>query len=233
MTGLGTQQQFDTPCRELAAIESRRDTRWAKPRQFRDRFSASYINRLALYPSSEGHPRAIDTRVAKGSPTPVDPVQRLNREIAEARLKISEEAANSLTTHPGLSEARLKTSRVTQSAHTTLTFIEAIRQLTAQGRIEPARSLLALALRLTDSAHTSLISLARLLAPPTITKIQVRGPNRELDYRWIRANFHNYRDRWVALSQGELIIAAESLSDVLADVRQRQSVIPPLIHHID
>ena len=51
------------------------------------------------------------------------------------------------------------------------------------------------------------------------------------NYEWLNQNAHRYSGKWVGLDQGELVLAAETLEEVLEAMRER-SPRGALLHHL-
>lgn len=67
--------------------------------------------------------------------------------------------------------------------------------------------------------NQELQEMARLLAPPTVTKTQpIVKPNAKANQAWITTHRDTYRQQWVALINGELLAAADSFPALLSQV---------------
>ena len=92
-----------------------------------------------------------------------------------------------------------------------LSLEDEIRALLAEGRISDAK-------RLVDGAGDSLPAGSRLreIFYPTITKLDVRDVDRTGEYRWLKENGRNFRGKWVAVAGENLVLATDSLKELLA-----------------
>ena len=102
-----------------------------------------------------------------------------------------------------------------------------IRALLAEGRISDAK-------RLLNSAGDSVPEGSRLreIFYPTIRKLDMRDVDRTGEYRWLKDNGRNYRGKWVAVAGENLILATDSLKELLARLKEIDTPVQPLIHHI-
>ena len=108
-----------------------------------------------------------------------------------------------------------------------LSLEDEIRALLAEGRISDAK-------RLVDDAGDSLPAGSRLreIFYPTITKLDVRDVDRTGEYRWLKKNGRNFRGKWVAVAGENLVLATDSLKELLARLEDIDTPVQPLIHHI-
>ena len=100
-----------------------------------------------------------------------------------------------------------------------------IRALLAEGRITDAK-------RLVDSAGDLVSTRLREIFHPTITKLDVRDVDRTGEYRWLKENGRDYRGKWVAVAGEHLVLATDSLKELLARLEHMDTPVQPLIHHI-
>lgn len=108
-----------------------------------------------------------------------------------------------------------------------LSLEDEIRALLAEGRISDAK-------RLVDGAGDSLAAGSRLreIFYPTITKLDMRDVDRTGEYRWLKENGRNFRGKWVAVAGENLVLATDSLKELLARLKDIDTPVQPLIHHI-
>jgi hypothetical protein len=108
-----------------------------------------------------------------------------------------------------------------------LSLEEEIRACLAEGRISDAK-------RLVDGAGDSLPAGSRLreIFYPTIKKLDMRDVDRAGEYRWLKANGRGYRGKWVAVAGENLVLATDSLKELLARLEEMDTPVQPLIHHI-
>ena len=100
-----------------------------------------------------------------------------------------------------------------------------IRALLTEGRISDAK-------RLVDGAGDSVSARLREIFYPKITKLDVRDVDRTGEYRWLKENGRNYRGKWVAVAGESLVLATDSLKELLARLKDMDTPVEPLIHHI-
>jgi hypothetical protein len=112
-----------------------------------------------------------------------------------------------------------------------LPYVDAIFELVSSNRIDEARRVLATAIAAGESTG-ELARWARVLAPPAVVISSTEGPDRTVDYGWLRKNSQNYSDTWVAILDGDLLAHSARLRDVLHVVRARGVENRALIHRI-
>jgi len=68
--------------------------------------------------------------------------------------------------------------------------------------------------------HTELQKYARILAPPKITSSVDRGGHPEIKANrdWLKHNRIEYRGRWVAIKNGELLTSGENLDEIVKQI---------------
>ena len=109
--------------------------------------------------------------------------------------------------------------------------IEAIaRQLLARDQILAAR-------KLVDAIPSarfpeSLRRLRVVLAEPVVRRRLPARAKRSGDIDWLRGNARSYSGKWVALADGELIAADESLAALRRRLRELAPKIKPLLHRL-
>lgn len=103
-----------------------------------------------------------------------------------------------------------------------------IRALLAEGRISEARSLLDSSGNLVPAGST----LREIFAPSRVRKIDERDVDRTGEYRWLKEHARDFHGKWVALSGETLVLATDSLRDLLARLREIETPVEPLIHRI-
>ncbi|HET9227632.1 MAG TPA: hypothetical protein VFR31_13250 [Thermoanaerobaculia bacterium] len=108
-----------------------------------------------------------------------------------------------------------------------LSLEEEIRALLAEGRISDAK-------RLVDGAGDLLPpgSTLREIFHPVIRKLDMRDVDRTGEYRWLKENGRNYRGKWVAVAGESLVLATDSLKELLVRLKDMDTPVEPLIHHI-
>jgi hypothetical protein len=106
-----------------------------------------------------------------------------------------------------------------------------IRELLVTERISVARQLVAIALR--DRPESpQLLELSRVLAPSIVAASLETDSDREQEYEWLRLHSREYRGRWVAVSDAELLVDARTLKELLSQLRDLVPARKPLIHRI-
>jgi hypothetical protein len=105
-----------------------------------------------------------------------------------------------------------------------------IEALIAANRVADARALLRAvpANELTDDLRVW----AAVLAEPTLESRAEARPDGQADLDWLRQHSTEYAGQWVALRDGVLIVAAESLREVLATVDRAEARNTVLIHKL-
>lgn len=67
--------------------------------------------------------------------------------------------------------------------------------------------------------HAELQKAAYILAPPkVISSTSPRDPSAKSDMAWLKQHWDEYRGKWVAVRHGELLAAADSLDEIVAQV---------------
>lgn len=103
-------------------------------------------------------------------------------------------------------------------------FIHAMRTALERGDYQTAQQLSSQAVeRYPDDEE--LLKYAYVLAPPNV-KVDKRPPHRdtEVNQDWIRNNRTQYRGRWVALSNGQLLASATSGDELVAQLSDPKGV---------
>ncbi len=108
-----------------------------------------------------------------------------------------------------------------------LSLEDEIRACLAEGRISDAK-------RLVDRAGDLLPPGSRLreIFYPVIRKLDIRDVDRTGEYRWLKENGRNFRGKWVAVAGENLVLATDSLKELLARLNEIDTPVQPLIHHI-
>ena len=106
-----------------------------------------------------------------------------------------------------------------------------IRSLMEADRVFAARHLTEAALR-ESPRDASLAALSRALAPAEVRASETRDVDRTREYRWLKENAVAYRGKWVALDGDTLLAQGDSLAELLACLKERGTVKPPLVHRI-
>ena len=74
--------------------------------------------------------------------------------------------------------------------------------------------------------HEELQKSARVLAPPKVIRSDLPpAPSVKANREWLKAHAKNYRGRWVALRNGELVRVANSFDELLEQVDDTQGIL--------
>lgn len=107
-------------------------------------------------------------------------------------------------------------------------YARAIRLLLEQGRVLEAQRLFEFAKdRVQDP------KLHKALAPPRVKASSKRDIDRSAEFRWLDLNSPRFRGKWVALLGESLVVSANSLKELLAELKTLTLEGKPLVHHID
>lgn len=107
-------------------------------------------------------------------------------------------------------------------------YARAIRLLLEQGRILDAQKLFEFAKDLIQDPK-----LHKALAPPQIKTSSKRDVDRSAEFRWLDLNGARFRGKWVALLGEELVASAETLRELLVQIKAVPQEGKPLVHHVD
>ncbi|MCY4636837.1 MAG: DUF5678 domain-containing protein [Acidobacteria bacterium] len=83
-----------------------------------------------------------------------------------------------------------------------------------------------------DRFPESLRRLRVVLAEPVVRRRLPARAKRSGDIDWLRSNARSYSGKWVALADGELIAADESLAALRRRLRELAPKIKPLLHRL-
>ena len=109
--------------------------------------------------------------------------------------------------------------------------VRRIRELVAQERLLEARELLKQALR-DDQGNPELRSLQVVLAPPEVTRVDLKDQDRTEELQWIATHGKEYRGQWIAVLGDKLVAHASSLKELRAALQKLPDNGTPLIHRI-
>ncbi len=140
----------------------------------------------------------------------------------------------------GITALRSRKSKATAEAEKqsakvrSFPYADLIRMMIEQDQVKGARRLLEAALRQSPDSP-ELEHWRRVLAPPRVVSLWngPSGRNRTNEMKWLASESEAHRGRWVALDGDRLLASAESLKDLLAEVRAMDPLPDPLIHRID
>ena len=122
-------------------------------------------------------------------------------------------------------------SRELGARRTSVAIETMVRQLLARERVLAARKLVA-AVPSDYIANEPLRRLRVVLAEPVVRR---RLPSRTKLFRdidWLRKNATRYSGKWVALADGELLAADESLASLRRRLRRLAPNVRPLLHRL-
>ena len=106
-----------------------------------------------------------------------------------------------------------------------------LRQFLADHRVLAARKL-ADAVPLDQALDESLRRLLLVLAEPVVRRRLPAEPKSADNIEWLRRNAGSHAGRWVALADGELLAADESLAALRRKLRQLAPQVKPLLHRL-
>ncbi len=108
-------------------------------------------------------------------------------------------------------------------------YTQRIKSLLQRGEIKEAQHLYMHAKDLIQDQR-----LHKALAPPRI-RVSSRepGPDRSAEFRWLDSNSDRFRGRWVALLGERLVASADSLKELLVELKPMTLEGKPLVHHVD
>ena len=106
-----------------------------------------------------------------------------------------------------------------------------LRQFLADHRVLAARKL-ADAVPLDQALDESLRRLLLVLAEPVVRRRLPAVPKSADNIEWLRRNAGSHAGRWVALADGELLAADESLAALRRKLRQLAPQVKPLLHRL-
>ena len=136
------------------------------------------------------------------------------------------------STRPGESGADdgPKLSQVLASRLSSVSIESMARQLLARGHVLAARKLVGAIP--SDRVPKSLRRLRVVLAEPVVRRRLPARAQHSGDIDWLRRNARSYSGKWVALADGELIAADESLAALRRRLRKLAPKIKPLLHRL-
>ncbi len=106
-----------------------------------------------------------------------------------------------------------------------------LRQLLADHRVLAARKL-ADAVPLDQALDESLRRLLLVLAEPVVRRRLPARPKSADNIEWLRRNAGSHAGRWVALADGELLAADESLAALRRKLREFAPPVEPFLHRL-
>lgn len=106
-----------------------------------------------------------------------------------------------------------------------------VRQLLARERVLAARKLVA-AVSSDHSANEPLRRLRVVLAEPVVRRRLPARTKRSGDIDWLRKNATKYSGKWVAVADGDLLAADESLASLRRSLRKLAPSVRPFLHRL-
>ena len=106
-----------------------------------------------------------------------------------------------------------------------------LRQFLADRRLPAARKL-ADAVPLDQALDESLRRLLLVLAEPVVRRRVPARDNGSANIEWLRRNARSHAGRWVALADGELLAADESLAALRRKLQKFAPRVEPLLHRL-
>jgi hypothetical protein len=70
---------------------------------------------------------------------------------------------------------------------------------------------------------------ANILAPPKITRRVASNSSQRPNKDWLNNNENQYRGKWVALRNGELLATANTIDDLLPQIESREGVLLTIV----
>jgi hypothetical protein len=109
-------------------------------------------------------------------------------------------------------------------------WVAVVRDLVERDMILQARSLLDKVPPQVQADHQFVI-LKKALEVPAAAKSTMERIDRRREFDWLRAHEEEYRGKWVAVLEDQLISEARTLDELMREVRQRALPHRPLVHH--
>ena len=126
---------------------------------------------------------------------------------------------------------RLSAWKDLQLGSSTTAVATMVRDLLAHDRILAARKLID-ALPANQVSDAELRRWRGVLTKPVVRRKMSEGTVRTRDFQWLRENSGTYTGRWVALTDGELLAADESLTELRRRLRTIAPRAKPLFHRL-
>ena len=130
-----------------------------------------------------------------------------------------------------LAEGLATLSRALGSRPTVVEIETMVRQLLARERVLAARKLVA-AVPSDYSANQPLRRLRVVLSEPVVRRRLPVQTKRSGDIDWLRRNAAEYSGQWVAVADGELLAADESLASLRRSLRKLAPNVRPFLHRL-
>jgi hypothetical protein len=110
-------------------------------------------------------------------------------------------------------------------------WVSRIRERLEEADLKGARKLVAEALE-AGAAGPRLERLQKLVAPTKVSLSPIKGFNRSAELRWLEQHWKEYEGQWVAILGEDLVAHAETLDELLADLKAHPTAIPPILHYL-
>ena len=128
---------------------------------------------------------------------------------AIAQLAAAATAANAYDVSPFVRASKKIDWQVQPAAN----FVEAIRLALSAGAHHMAQKLASLGASRFPK-HSELQKMAGVLAPPVSSLTSPADPSVHKDMAWLKAHWDEYKGQWVALRDGQLLAAADSVEAI-------------------
>ena len=113
-----------------------------------------------------------------------------------------------------------------------LVFLTNAKRLLSEGNVREAEALLRNG-QTSYPDNRQIAQLLRAISPGRVSKINKVFPNRDREMDWIQQNGQNYRGKWVAIHENELVASSDKLNKLIKIVQQKtNSEELPLIQRI-
>lgn len=111
-------------------------------------------------------------------------------------------------------------------------FVVVLRRLVDAERVPAARRLMeAVPIHLANDP--GIFALRTVLTPPVVRAVREQGPDRRLEYEWLRTQGPRYRGNWIALDGDHLLAVAATLRELRERVGALAPTRPPLFHRVE
>ena len=112
-----------------------------------------------------------------------------------------------------------------------VSWVSRIRERLEQADLKGARKLVAEALE-AGAASPHLERLQKLVAPTKVSLSPIKGVDRSAEVHWLEQHWADYPGQWVAVLGENLVAHAETLDELLADLKAHPTAVPPIIHYL-
>jgi hypothetical protein len=109
--------------------------------------------------------------------------------------------------------------------------LDRIRSLLAEGLLREARVVIGEALKKFPTDE-SLFALSKLTALQKAVRVEERFPSRHREFQWLDEHHSQYKGKWVALLDKNLVASGDTMKQVLDAVSAARLEGTPLIHKV-